>query len=247
MKDQYVGDVNDYAKYALCRALTAKGDVALGVWWMRTPDDGRPDGALTGYLARFERWSDLDPELYVAMKFLVAEGKRSVQNVERSGLLAGALFWPEPVPPKEQDRWLSFTKMLQRFRDRDLVLFDPDMGIEVPSVPQGHARSCQYVYWGELTTMYAEGHSLLIFQYFPRVQRQVFTSLRLEQLAALVGAAAVCCAATPRVAFFLAMHERHRSKLRTGLDAFAQRWQLPVIVGKPEGSLVAMVARDPHS
>jgi hypothetical protein len=48
MKNQYFGDVNDYRKYGLLRSLTAGGRITTTVCWMLTPDDGRPDGRLTG-------------------------------------------------------------------------------------------------------------------------------------------------------------------------------------------------------
>lgn len=40
VKHQYVGDINDYRKYALLRALSAGGANRIGVCWMLTPDDG---------------------------------------------------------------------------------------------------------------------------------------------------------------------------------------------------------------
>jgi len=41
MKEQYVGDINDYRKYALLRYLAEKGGVRTGVCWMLTqPDAG---------------------------------------------------------------------------------------------------------------------------------------------------------------------------------------------------------------
>ena len=48
MKVQYFGDVNDYRKYILLRRISS--ELKIGVCWMLTPDDGRPDGANRGYL-----------------------------------------------------------------------------------------------------------------------------------------------------------------------------------------------------
>lgn len=49
MKHQYVGDINDYRKYALLRALSSGGTNQVGVCWMLTPDDGGADGAKLAY------------------------------------------------------------------------------------------------------------------------------------------------------------------------------------------------------
>ena len=43
VKDQYVGDVSDYLKYATLRAWSRAG-LSTGLAWMRTDADLRPDG-----------------------------------------------------------------------------------------------------------------------------------------------------------------------------------------------------------
>ena len=48
MKDQYVGDVNDYVKYGFLRALSAARAGPLVVCWMLTPSDEGPDGGKVG-------------------------------------------------------------------------------------------------------------------------------------------------------------------------------------------------------
>ena len=63
MKEQYVGDINDYRKYALLRALAGEGAVKIGVCWMLTPSDGRADGNRLGYL-RKPAFSEFDPPLF---------------------------------------------------------------------------------------------------------------------------------------------------------------------------------------
>ena len=50
LKDQYVGDINDYRKYALLRALSADGANRLGVCWMLTESDGGNHGSWLGYM-----------------------------------------------------------------------------------------------------------------------------------------------------------------------------------------------------
>ena len=63
MKAQYLGDVNDYFKFGLLRALTGGSDLVLTVAWMLTLDDGGPDGRKLGYLNRPREWQALDEEL----------------------------------------------------------------------------------------------------------------------------------------------------------------------------------------
>jgi hypothetical protein len=64
LKNQYFGDVNDYRKYGLLRALSSVTGLPVGVCWLLTMDDGRSDGEFRRYLeepVRFypggEAWS----------------------------------------------------------------------------------------------------------------------------------------------------------------------------------------------
>jgi hypothetical protein len=41
VRNQYFGDINDYRKYGLIRALTNHGELRTTVCWMLTPDDGK--------------------------------------------------------------------------------------------------------------------------------------------------------------------------------------------------------------
>jgi hypothetical protein len=59
MKNQYVGDINDYRKYGLMRALSGYGEITTAVCWMLTPGDGRADGSFMIYLDMRVKWRDL--------------------------------------------------------------------------------------------------------------------------------------------------------------------------------------------
>ncbi|MHA1553313.1 MAG: hypothetical protein ACTSU0_02760, partial [Alphaproteobacteria bacterium] len=56
MKEQYLGDINDYRKYALLRALADHGRVKIGACWMLTPSDGGNDGRKRDLHEKPERW-----------------------------------------------------------------------------------------------------------------------------------------------------------------------------------------------
>ena len=56
MKDQYFGDINDYRKYGILRALQSKGLGTLLVAWMLTPDDSSRDGEFRSYLEDPATW-----------------------------------------------------------------------------------------------------------------------------------------------------------------------------------------------
>jgi hypothetical protein len=66
VKDQYFGDVNDYRKYGLLRAILAGANVRLGVCWMLTAPDSRTDGRHVAYLDNPTKFRRFDHELFVS-------------------------------------------------------------------------------------------------------------------------------------------------------------------------------------
>lgn len=98
----------------------------LGVAWYLYPDEGHnSDGKHVQYLRDPQRWRQLDPELFDALKDIVA-GNRSVSAVETSGLI-DAKFSNRPldhddhhhsVRAKSRDEW--FARVQEDLTDCDL-------------------------------------------------------------------------------------------------------------------------------
>ena len=88
MQDQYAGDIGDFVKYGLLRAISE--GKCLGVAWYLCTDSGstkKGDGRHIDYLKQDEKWRHLDCELFNTLKGLVDEGKRSVSEIRKSGIL----------------------------------------------------------------------------------------------------------------------------------------------------------------
>ena len=92
MKHQYVGDINDYRKYALLRALSAGGANRIGVCWMLTQPDGKTDGGKRGYLEKPEKYRHHDPELFDVLVPTLDPSFRRVGHIEDSSIIPGAAF-----------------------------------------------------------------------------------------------------------------------------------------------------------
>ena len=65
MKVQYLGDVNDYCKFALLRLLARTGSFKIGVCWMLTESDQVLRGANRKYLQEIGDWRS-KPDLVVS-------------------------------------------------------------------------------------------------------------------------------------------------------------------------------------
>jgi hypothetical protein len=215
VKDQYCGDINDFRKYGILRALA--GRLSLCVCWMLTPADGRTDGKHTAYLSQPRRWRDLDAELFDALGKVVAT-RRCVEAIEQSGLLPDAAFYSAVVPDAGVARSAWFEAALSAAHRRDLVFFDPDNGLEVKSVGYGRASSSKYLYWHEVQRAWGMGHSLVIYQHFPRRSRAEFITTLSAQLRDLCPSAEVTPLCTPYVVFFVVAQPLHLDAVRAGVD-----------------------------
>lgn len=213
MKHQYVGDINDYRKYALLRALSAEGANRIGVCWMLTSDDGGADGGKLSYLAKPEQHRRFDPTLFDILAHAASEpDRRRLQTIEDSGAITGALYYNETLPNDVAGRTAFMERCLTHFRDAELVFFDPDNGLEV-SLPKGRKNSSKYLYLDEVAAFYEAGKSLLIYQHFPRVERSAFMAQRTEQLRGVAPGCAVWAFTTAHVVFLLLVHPESPARL----------------------------------
>jgi len=225
MKDQYFGDVNDYRKYGLLRVLAREAKIRIAVCWMLTESDGRSDGRFTEYLGQPENWEALDPELFRFLhRTVVVEGVRSVATIEGSSLLPDARFWSPLLPDDAGGRGIWFDRFWRHAAGSDLVFFDPDNGLEVPSKRRGSRDSNKYLYWSEVEAAAARGHSVLVYQHFPREKRGPYVSRQARELGRRCSSSLVIAFRTANVVFLLAPRPDHEAALITAADEVAGSW-----------------------
>lgn len=225
MKDQYFGDVNDFRKYGLLRALAVSGGLRLGVCWMLTEGDNRTDGNLLGYLTKPKEFRHRDPQLFDWLKQVIAvEKDRRTARIEGAALLGAAVFQSKILNDRHSDRLEYFSDCADRLACCDLIFFDPDMGLEV-SKPRGRKLSCQYLYWDEAKATFETGASVLIYQHFPRQKREEYIPGIAQQLKERTGAAAVFSFRSPHVLFMLAAQDRHVDAFRSRTHVIESGWK----------------------
>lgn len=226
MKHQYVGDVNDYRKYALLRALSAGSANRIAVCWMLTPDDGGTDGGKLGYLAKPEQHRRFDPELFDILAHAAGEpDRRRLQTIEDSEAIQNAVYHNDMLPQAVDERAAYMAKCRAKFADADLVFFDPDNGIEAPTVKKSHQKALKYVFLDEMAAFYGDGKSVLIYQHFPMMKpKQQFVADTLARLRTTTPDAAICTFTTAHVVFFLLVHPE--SPARLAIAAFEACEQL---------------------
>ncbi len=151
-----------------------------------------PDGKFIQYLDNPSKveltLSNCDPALFTLIKDVAFAEPRCVADIQRSGILpSDTLYYPSYPDPSRQEYpdYLTFDGIPQNQRpdarrewaqrgrdalaDAELVLIDPDNGLEVPSTLPHHAKGPKYAYYDELHPYWKCGQSLIIYQHAIRM------------------------------------------------------------------------------
>lgn len=165
MQDKYAGDIGDFGKFALLRALAPER--RLGVCWYRTDGVGEVnnDGRHLGYLERPARFQHLDEELFDAMRsfaagFRAGRRRRCIASLEALGLLPAETVYHHdicPGPSAARNDWA--TNMVASMAGTDFVFLDPDNGLETQTLSRKSASIA------ELTSLRQPGRALLLYQH----------------------------------------------------------------------------------
>jgi len=225
MKNQYFGDINDYRKYGLLRAVIGAGNFRLLVAWMLTPDDGSTDGKFISYLDNSKKWMKHDPVLFQALTELLLSGQqRRVSLIEQTDLLLQTKYFSSCVPDGGAERSVWFHSLMDRAQDCDFVFLDPDNGFEVKSKKYGNKNSSKYLYWSEVKALWGAGKSLLIYQHFIREKKDGFIQRILVSLKDATSGSVVEAFATKRVVFLMALQPEHHDAIRGIVESLEQNW-----------------------
>ena len=177
MQDRYVGDIGDYVKLALLRALSGFVDgcvdpqTRLGVAWWLTPDERHNrDGRHITYLKDSKKWRRYDPAVFDHLGKIVDQGIRNIEQLQTPKLLPGAAFFSEEIPhsptirrrAEERDGWVR--RALTVLEQCDLVFLDPDNGLAPEKYSVTRKESRKSVSWEELKFL-GTGRSLVVYHH----------------------------------------------------------------------------------
>lgn len=226
VKHQYFGDVNDYRKYGLLRSLIQSSKLSLGVCWLLTPSDSGTDGEFRRYLEEPIRWRAYDPDLYDRLQRLrQPDARRDIAHAGTWQLLPRAKYFNRTLRDVRGDRQAYFEDALESLEGCSILFFDPDNGFEVPSKPMGRKNSNKYVYWHEIQTAYARGHSLVVYQHYPMHEKRIpFVQRLVAECARRLRAPLIDSYSTPHVVFFLVARPEHADNFADANSAIVDRW-----------------------
>jgi hypothetical protein len=177
MQNRYAGDVGDFGKFGMLRAVATTG-LRIGVNWYLVPDENHnDDGKHIGYLSNKD-FLGCDDELLNKLRAIVVEKRRSTDSLEHALLLPNACYYNEVLyPPKAHEKAIReewHECGLKAMSSSDIVFLDPDNGLLVKSVTAGSCASIKYVFRDELADYYAQGHSMIFYNHRSRLQEKIY-------------------------------------------------------------------------
>ena len=253
MQNRYTGDVGDFGKYGLLRALCLpEGDrgpaLRLGVVWYLTSDESHNnDGRHIGYLEPTPKNAKTlrvcDPSLYDTLAEIVRGGARNVSAIRQRRVLPDDTVFYERL--LDLDRKTVDSKRVSRIQARqewvqgaveatqdcDVVFVDPDNGIGTTA--QASSKfGAKYVLLEELIPYLDRGQTLVIYHHLNRsATADTQIGLSGTRLRDIFGRNGRCSAVrfrrgSARV-FFLISQDEHEAVLK---------WRLAWMLATPWGA-----------
>jgi hypothetical protein len=207
MRNNYIGDIGDFVKFGLLRALcnpTAQDgspSLALGIIWHLTTDpEKNNDGKHIHHYSKPERYRDCDPKLFDILCTLVSDPNRSIQKIRTSELFPKTTTFFEEglsfqgfgkrtkpaIDARQQHRSNWYERSKLSVSNCDVIFVDPDNGFETKTTKRHHDKGPKYAFYDELQFHVDQNKSLIVYQHKTRsgtVETQIKTRmLELQQI-----------------------------------------------------------------
>ena len=236
MQDRFVGDIGDFGKYGLLRALTGihpplppKDRLSLGVVWYRNEGakGGPNEGQNVGYLFDPQSaplFNGLDPDLFSCLKDIVCN-KRNLEEIEASNILGTGekvSFYKNCVPKEQNEREEWFKNALEHIKGKDVVFLDPDTGI----VPKSSKDLRKYICLSEANKIVnSERHQTIIaYQHYGRGQKGREGQMQQWQVATRQFSGSPRVLSTSQRAFIILPASDHVERIDDRLRELTRRW-----------------------
>jgi hypothetical protein len=159
MQNRYVGDVGDFVKLAILRALVSEdGDRKLGIaWWLFPDESHNADGKHRAYLDQPGKWKLFDPVVFEALDQIRSREPLNVVAIEEACLFRDAIYagnlvpgGEHPISSRSEKRAQWFQDVEEKLRPCNVVFLDPDNGIASPGWKVTQKRAGKSVTFDDL-------------------------------------------------------------------------------------------------
>lgn len=190
MQDRYAGDIGDFGKIGLLKALQAQG-LSIGVnWYLVEPMDTerKEDGTYKQEDGKYlipEKLQVCDTSLAEKLTKIAKSDHRSIRSLEQGDFIPDARYYSEPVTVVGRDEWHKTA--LDSLKGLDIVFVDPDNGMLVKSVGKRSAKSIKYTFYEEVADYIEQQQSVLIYNHRSRKTEELYFHELCEKLGKITG------------------------------------------------------------
>ncbi|MGI8839638.1 MAG: hypothetical protein ACR2F8_02445 [Caulobacteraceae bacterium] len=175
MQDRYVGDIGDYVKLSILRAIMPGRRLGVA-WWLFPDEDHNSDGVHIAYLDEAARWRSFDPDLFDRLRKVVTAGERRVEALQHADVLPGGVYCDDRIPTTgtpgqrmlAREQW--FRRVQSRVSGCDLVFIDPDNGLETKRFNSGASKAGKSVSLAELQALRSPERTLIVYHHHTRMK-----------------------------------------------------------------------------
>ena len=226
MQDAYVGDIGDYGKYGLLRAVNGT-DLRLAVNWYKVVPRGpqkQLDGRYVNYLDSPEQFRHYDSDLFDELRKIVNQNERTLSRVETSGLVRADFFSDELCG--ERKAWHK--RAMEKTKNADIVFLDPDNGLETETMFTRGSATEKHVKYQELKDYYDRGQSVILYQHRPQMtpnQKCIDDAVKFNR--DFLRADLMLILKYPRYTtrfYLLFLHEKHAQAIKEVYNMTADKW-----------------------
>jgi len=160
MKNQYVGDINDFFKYSILEKIERALKKKILVVWMLTKSEGMDTD--------YEDLEKYNKTLYKKLQDIVISNKRGVKAIE--AIYTNYTY--QSALLEKANRAVYFKETKEKAEACDLVFFDPDNGISFKIKKKDN----EHIYWDEIKEFWNAEKDILIYQHFRRQKWEDYLS-----------------------------------------------------------------------
>lgn len=185
MQDRYAGDIGDFGKFGLLKAIESQG-LVIGVNWYLTCPTEKEQKRSDGNKTIHARYADCDEALFIQLCEVFDMQNRSVQELERRKLLQSAVYYNKPVKTgTEREKWHS--DAVQSLAGADVVFLDPDNGLITETAKKSFQYAVKYVKDKEIQDYLKKDKAVIFYQHRPRKKEQIYFTEMRERIGNICG------------------------------------------------------------
>ena len=166
MQNRYAGDIGDFGKFGLWKAVEQQG-LSVGVNWYFTSPGQREVSRDDGNKPIDEIYAGCDEILFSELRRIFEMPDRSIQELENRKLLRNAVYYQEPVKiGAARQQW--HTEALETLACADVIFLDPDNGLITRKTGKASQYAVKYIMDDEIRAYLESGKAVILSASSPK-------------------------------------------------------------------------------